>query len=243
MSWLKPRPKKMIEPRRAAEPAAAHQPARSFLPSNDHPSRENPVTLGRAILRRRGGSGMKFDAIAIGSGQAGNPLSFALADLGWKVALIERAELGGSCINSGCTPTKTMVASAQVAHYARDAARWGVRASDVSVDLPAVIARKAAVVQKGRAGVQKRIDARPNVKLIHGHAKFIGPHQVQVGAEVLESEKFFIDTGTRPAIPQIPGLDAVPFLSNTTIMDLQTVPEHLLVLGGGYIGLEFGQMF
>src|SRR5277367_2000384 len=177
---------------------------------------------------------MKFDAIVIGTGQAG---------LGWKVALMERAELGGSCINTGCTPTKTMVASAQVAHYARDAARWGVRASDVTVDLPAVIARKAAVVQKGRDGVQKRIDARPTVKLVRGHARFIGPHQVQVGTEVLESEKIFINPGTRPAIPQIPGLDAVPFLSNTTIMDLQAVPEHLLVLGGGYIGLEFGQMF
>ena len=104
---------------------------------------------------------MKFDAIIIGSGQAGNPLSFALADLGWKVALIERAELGGSCINTGCTPTKTMVASAQVAHYARDAARWGVRASDVSVDMPAVVARKNRVVENGRKGVQKHIDARP----------------------------------------------------------------------------------
>jgi pyruvate/2-oxoglutarate dehydrogenase complex dihydrolipoamide dehydrogenase (E3) component len=186
---------------------------------------------------------MKFDTIAIGSGQAANPLSFALADLGRKVALIERAELGGSCINTGCTPTKTMVASAQVAHYARDAARWGVRASDVAVDMPAVVARKNQVVQNGRKGVQKRIDARPNVKLIGGQAKFTGPHQVQVGAELLESEKIFINTGTRPAIPQIPGLDTVPFLTNATIMELQVVPDHLLVLGGGYIGLEFGQMF
>jgi pyruvate/2-oxoglutarate dehydrogenase complex dihydrolipoamide dehydrogenase (E3) component len=186
---------------------------------------------------------MKFDAIAIGSGQAGNPLSFALADLGWKVALIERAELGGSCINTGCTPTKTMVASAQVAHYAREAARWGVRASDVSVDMPAVVARKSQVVQKGRAGVQKRVDARPNVKLIRGQAKFTGPHQVQVGTEFFESEKIFIDTGTRPAIPKILGIDAVPFLTNATVMELQTVPEHLLVLGGGYIGLEFAQIF
>jgi pyruvate/2-oxoglutarate dehydrogenase complex dihydrolipoamide dehydrogenase (E3) component len=186
---------------------------------------------------------MKFDAIVIGSGQAGNPLSFALADLGWKVALIERAELGGSCINTGCTPTKTMVASAQVVHYARDAARWGVRASDVSVDMPAVVARKNRVVENGRKGVQKRIDARPTVKLVHGHAKFIGPQQVQVGVEVLESEKIFINTGTRPAVPQIPGLDTVPFLTNATIMELQAVPEHLLVLGGGYIGLEFGQIF
>ncbi len=186
---------------------------------------------------------MKFDAIIIGSGQAGNPLSFALADRGWKVALIERAELGGSCINTGCTPTKTMVASAQVAHYAREAARWGVHARNVSVDMPEVVARKNRVVENGRKGVQKRIDARPGVKLVRGHAKFIGPHQVQVGAEVLESEKIFIDTGTRPAIPQIQGLDTVPFLTNATIMELQTVPEHLIVLGGGYIGLEFGQMF
>ena len=186
---------------------------------------------------------MKFDAIVIGTGQAGKPLSYALADLGWKVALIERAELGGCCINTGCTPTKTMVASAQVAHYAREAARWGVRVSGVSVDMPAVVARKNRVVQNSRTSIQKRIDARPNIKLVRGPARFIAPHQVQVGAEVFESEKIFINTGTRPAIPQIPGLDTVPFLSNETIMDLQAVPEHLLVLGGGYIGLEFGQMF
>jgi pyruvate/2-oxoglutarate dehydrogenase complex dihydrolipoamide dehydrogenase (E3) component len=186
---------------------------------------------------------MKFDAIIVGTGQAGKPLSYALADLGWKVALIERAELGGSCINTGCTPTKTMVASAQVAHYARDAVRWGVRVSGVEVDLPAVVARKNQVVQNARTSIQKRIDARPNIKLVRGPARFIAPNQVQVGAEVFESEKIFINTGTRPAIPQIPGLNAVPFLTNATIMELQAVPEHLLVLGGGYIGLEFGQMF
>ena len=186
---------------------------------------------------------MKFDAIVMGTGQAGKPLSYALADLGWKVALIERGELGGCCINTGCTPTKTMVASAQVAHYGRDAARWGVRVSGVAVDLPAVVARKNKVVQNARTSIQKRIDARPNIRLVRGPARFVGPHQVQVGAEVFESEKIFINTGTRPAVPQIPGLDTVPFLTNDTIMDLQAVPEHLLVLGGGYIGLEFGQMF
>ncbi|MGB7750825.1 MAG: mercuric reductase [Candidatus Acidiferrales bacterium] len=186
---------------------------------------------------------MKFEAVIIGTGQAGKPLSYALADLGWKIALIERAELGGSCINTGCTPTKTMVASAQVAHYARDAVRWGVRVSGVEVDLPAVVARKNQVVQNARTSIQKRIDARPNIKLVRGPARFIAPNQVQVGAEVFESEKIFINTGTRPAIPQIPGLNAVPFLTNATIMELQAVPEHLLVLGGGYIGLEFGQMF
>jgi pyruvate/2-oxoglutarate dehydrogenase complex dihydrolipoamide dehydrogenase (E3) component len=186
---------------------------------------------------------MKFDAIVIGTGQAGKPLSFALADLGWIVALIERAELGGSCINTGCTPTKTMVASAQVAHYARDAARWGVRASDVDVDMPAVVARKNRVVENAHKSIQIRIDARPTLKLVRGSAKFTAPNQLQVGADVFESEKIFINTGTRPAIPHILGLDTVPFLTNATIMDLQAVPEHLIVLGGGYIGLEFGQMF
>ncbi|MFZ3215630.1 MAG: mercuric reductase [Candidatus Acidiferrales bacterium] len=186
---------------------------------------------------------MQFDAIVIGSGQAGNPLSYALADLGWKVLLIERADLGGSCINTGCTPTKTMVASAQVAYYARSAARWGVRASEVSVDLPAIVARKNQVVLNFRNGIQKRVDARPTLKLVRGQAQFVAPHQLQVGAELFESDKIFINTGTRPGIPQIPGLDTVPHLTNSTIMQLQQLPEHLLVLGGGYIGLEFGQMF
>jgi pyruvate/2-oxoglutarate dehydrogenase complex dihydrolipoamide dehydrogenase (E3) component len=186
---------------------------------------------------------MKFDAIAIGAGQAAKPLSYALAELGWKVAFIERAELGGSCINTGCTPTKTMIASAQVAHYARDAARWGVRASEVSVDLPAIVARKNKIVQGFRDSIQKAVDRRPNIHLVHGQARFIAPHQVQVGHETFESEKIFIDTGTRPRIPGIPGLDSVPFLTNVSIMELQAVPKHLVVLGGGYIGLEFGQMF
>src|ERR1700733_1214459 len=125
---------------------------------------------------------MKFDAIAIGSGQAGNPLSFAVADLGWKVALIERADLGGSCINTGCTPTKTMVASSQVAHYARNGARWGVRTGEVTVDLPAIVARKQKIVESFRAGQQKQVDKRPNLRLFREHARFIGPHQLQAGA-------------------------------------------------------------
>jgi pyruvate/2-oxoglutarate dehydrogenase complex dihydrolipoamide dehydrogenase (E3) component len=186
---------------------------------------------------------MKFDAITIGAGQAAKPLSYALADLGWKVAFIERAELGGSCINTGCTPTKTMVASAQVAHYARDASRWGVRAREVGVDLPAIVARKNKIVQNARDGIQKGIDRRPNIRLVRGHARFIAPHQIQVGHEIFESEKIFIDTGTRPRIPKISGLDSVPFLTNISIMELQAVPEHLIILGGGFIGLEFGQIF
>jgi pyruvate/2-oxoglutarate dehydrogenase complex dihydrolipoamide dehydrogenase (E3) component len=186
---------------------------------------------------------MKFDAIVIGSGQAGKPLSYALADHGWKIAFIERAELGGSCINTGCTPTKTMVASAQVARYARDAERWGVRAGNVSVDLPAVVARQNKVVQGFRDSIQKRINDRPNIRLVRAHARFSGPHQVEAGGETFESEKIFIDTGTHPEIPEIAGIDSVPLLTNESIIELQELPKHLLVMGGGYIGLEFGQMF
>jgi pyruvate/2-oxoglutarate dehydrogenase complex dihydrolipoamide dehydrogenase (E3) component len=186
---------------------------------------------------------MKFDAIVIGAGQAAKPLSYALADLGWKIAFIERADLGGSCVNTGCIPTKTMVASAQVAHYARDASRWGVRTNAVSVDLPAVVARKNKIVLGARDAIQKGVDRRPNIRLVRGHARFIAPHQVQVGDETFESEKIFIDTGTEPQIPKIPGIDSIPFLTNVSIMELQDVPKHLLILGGGYIGLEFGQMF
>ncbi len=186
---------------------------------------------------------MKFDAIVIGSGQAGNPLSHRLADHGWKVALVERANLGGTCINTGCTPTKTMVASAQVAHYARNAARWGVRAANVSVDLPAILARKNKVVESFRAGQQRQVDQRPNLHLYRGQARFLSPKQIQVGNDLLESDRIFINTGTRPEIPRIPGLDGVPYLTNASLMELRELPEHLIALGGGYIGLEFGQMF
>ena len=157
------------------------------------------------------------------------------------MALIERAELGG-VRQTGCTPTKTMVASRRW-RITRGKRRAGSAGEHVSVDMPAVVARKNRVVQNSRKSIQKHIDARPNTKLVRGSAKFIAPHQVQVSAKVFESQKIFINTGTRPAIPQIPGLDTVSFLSNETIMELQAVPEHLLVLGGGYIGLEFGQMF
>src|SRR5437773_6959935 len=186
---------------------------------------------------------MKYDAIVIGSGQGGNPLSQNLADRGWSVALNEKAHLGGTCINTGCTPTKTMVASAQVAHYARNAARWGVRASGVNVDLPAIVARKDKVVHSFREGQQRRVDARKSLRLCRGQARFVSPHQLRVGDEQLESERIFINTGARPDLPRLPGLDEVDYLTNASIMELRELPEHLLVLGGGYIGLEFGQMF
>ncbi|MGO9270069.1 MAG: mercuric reductase [Terriglobia bacterium] len=186
---------------------------------------------------------MNYDAIIIGSGQGGNPLAYRLADLGWTVALVEKAQLGGTCINTGCTPTKTMVASAQIAHYARHAARWGVQASDVRVDLAAIVARKNKVVESFRSGQQSRVDARKSLHLYRGHARFTGPREIKVGDKLLESERIFIDTGARPDVPSLPGLEAVEYLTNASIMELTEVPEHLLVLGGGYVGLEFGQMF
>jgi pyruvate/2-oxoglutarate dehydrogenase complex dihydrolipoamide dehydrogenase (E3) component len=186
---------------------------------------------------------MKYDAVVIGSGQGGNPLAYMLADHGWKVALIERKHLGGTCINTGCTPTKTMVASAQVAHYARNAARWGVRTGGVQVDLAAVVARKDKVVESFRSGHQRRVDARPNLRLYRAHARFLDAHRLQAGEDVIESERIFVDTGARPAIPPIPGLERSGYLTNTTLMELRELPDHLVVIGGGYVGLEFGQMF
>jgi dihydrolipoamide dehydrogenase len=185
----------------------------------------------------------KYDAIVIGSGQAGNPLSQKLADQGWSVALVEKAELGGTCINTGCTPTKTMVASAQVAHYARHSEQWGVRASQVSVDLPKVVARKTEIVKQWRSGIEKKVRDRKNLHLYRGQAQFTGPHSIRAGEDVLESQRIFINSGARPSIPAIEGLNKVDFLTNASIMELRELPEHLLVIGGGYIGLEFGQMF
>lgn len=186
---------------------------------------------------------MKYEAIILGSGQAGNPLWDSLTDRGWTVALIEKAHLGGTCINDGCTPTKTMVASAQIAYYARNAARWGVHTGPVSVDLPRIVARKDAVVQEFRGGKERTAASRPNLHLYPGHARFVAPDKVAVGEQVLESDRIFINTGTRPSIPRIDGLERVEHLTNASLMELTTLPEHLLVLGGGYIGLEFGQMF
>jgi pyruvate/2-oxoglutarate dehydrogenase complex dihydrolipoamide dehydrogenase (E3) component len=179
----------------------------------------------------------------IGSGQAGVPLSFRFADIGWQVALIEKSYLGGTCINNGCTPTKTMVHRANVAYYARNAARWGVRASGVSADLEAIVAQKNKVVQSFRDGREKQVKRRPNLHFYGGQARFAGVHQILVGETLLESEKIFINTGGRSRDPGIPGLDKVAYLTNENIMDLTALPEHLVVLGGGYIGLEFGQMF
>jgi len=184
-----------------------------------------------------------YDAIVIGSGQAGNPLSQKLADRGWTVALVEKEDLGGTCVNTGCTPTKTMIASAQVAYYARNAGRWGVRTGPVSVDLPEVVARKDRIVGQSRAGLDRKVEERDTLHLVRGHARFVGPREVRVGEEVLEGERIFIDTGARPDIPPLDGLRDVEFLDNAGLLRLTELPEHLLVLGGGYVGVEFGQMF
>jgi pyruvate/2-oxoglutarate dehydrogenase complex dihydrolipoamide dehydrogenase (E3) component len=185
----------------------------------------------------------RYDAIVIGSGQAGTPLSQKLADQGWTVALIEKEHLGGTCINTGCTPTKTMVASAQVAHYARNAANWGVQTGAVRVDLASVVARKDRIVNEWRSGLEQKVAARKNLHLYRGAARFLQPHRIRVNQEEIESERIFINTGARPAIPPLRGLDRIDYLTNASILQLRELPEHLLVVGGGYVGLEFGQMF
>lgn len=186
---------------------------------------------------------VKYDSIILGSGQGGNPLAQALAARGERVALIESGPLGGTCVNTGCTPTKTMVASAQIAHYARDAARWGVHAGDIRVDLPAILRRKKNVVQEFRSGWEKNVDQPGKPDLLRGHAQFVGMRQLEVNGETVEGERVFIDTGAIPNVPDIPGLTSIPFLTNVSILELETIPQHLLVLGGGYVGLEFAQMF
>ena len=189
-----------------------------------------------------------FDAIVIGSGQGGTPLCQALASAGMRTAIVEREHVGGTCINEGCTPTKTMVASARVAYLARRGADYGVHTSELRVDLAKVRERKRAIVESFRSGSQSRIEKTKALELIFGEAEFTGPKTIVVrkkdgGQLLLTADKFFINAGCRPAAPKIEGLDEVAYLNSTSIMELDSVPEHLLVLGGGYIGLEFGQMF
>jgi pyruvate/2-oxoglutarate dehydrogenase complex dihydrolipoamide dehydrogenase (E3) component len=189
-----------------------------------------------------------FDAIVIGSGQGGTPLCQALAGAGMHTAIVEREHVGGTCINEGCTPTKTMVASARVAYLARRGADYGVHTGELRIDLAKVRERKRAIVERFRSGSQSRIEKATSLELIFGEAEFTGPKTIVVrkmdgGRLALTGDKIFINAGCRPAAPKIEGLDQVAYLNSTSIMELDLVPEHLLVLGGGYIGLEFGQMF
>lgn len=189
-----------------------------------------------------------FDAVVIGTGQAGKPLAHDLAASGRRTAVVERLHVGGSCVNFGCTPTKTMIASARVAHLARRGPAYGVSTGEVTVDLERVRARKRRVVESFRRAGQEGLEREEGVELIFGHARLTGPRSVEIeladgGRRRFEAEWIFLNTGTRPKLPKIDGIDQVPTLDNTTVMELGETPEHLAVLGGGYIGLEMGQMF
>lgn len=191
---------------------------------------------------------MHYDAVIIGTGQAGKPLAGAFAEAGWKAAIIEKGRVGGTCVVEGCTPTKTMVASARVAHLARRAADYGVRTGEVSVDLEVVRKRKRDIVDSWSSGSTKGMTRHETLELIYGEAAFTGPKSLEVRTpddETLEltADRVFVNVGMRARIPEIPGLSEVAYLDNAAIMELGDVPEHLLVLGGGFIGLEFGQMF
>ncbi len=189
-----------------------------------------------------------YDAIIIGSGQGGNPLAAALSEKGKRTAMIERAAVGGTCVNYGCTPTKTMVASAEVAYLARRAKDYGVGVGDVSIDMPAVRERKRNMVKTWREGSERRLKEAKSIDLIRGEGSFVGPKQVRVrmddGSErTLTADVIVINTGLSVSVPSVKGLESVSWLDNTSVMELDVVPEHLMVLGGGYVGLEFAQMF
>jgi pyruvate/2-oxoglutarate dehydrogenase complex dihydrolipoamide dehydrogenase (E3) component len=190
----------------------------------------------------------QYDAVVIGSGQGGTPLSSALADSGMRTALIERKHIGGTCINEGCTPTKTMVASGRVAYLARRAADYGVNTGEIQIDFQKVRQRKRDIVEQFRSGSQGRVEKTKNLDLIFGEASFDGPKTLTIRASDgsqrrVSANSIFINAGCRASVPSLPGLQNVPFLDNISIMELDAIPEHLLVLGGGYVGLEFGQLF
>jgi pyruvate/2-oxoglutarate dehydrogenase complex dihydrolipoamide dehydrogenase (E3) component len=189
-----------------------------------------------------------YDAIVIGSGQAGTPLSQALAAARMRTALVEKEHVGGTCINEGCTPTKTMIASGRVAYLARRGADYGVNTGAIRIAMERVRKRKRDIVKSFRGGSEKRIAKTPGLDLIYGQAAFTGPKSLEVrlrkgGVSALTADRIFINAGCRPAIPGLEGLKEVPYLDSTSIMELGEAPKHLLVLGGGYVGLEFGQLF
>jgi pyruvate/2-oxoglutarate dehydrogenase complex dihydrolipoamide dehydrogenase (E3) component len=185
-----------------------------------------------------------FDAIIVGAGQAGPSLAGRLTAAGMKVALVERKLLGGTCVNTGCMPTKTLVASARAAHVARHAERWGVlHDGAVRVDMPRVAARARKVTEDARAGLGRWLGDMAGLTLIEGHARLDGPGAVRVGAERLTAPRIFLNVGGRAAVPPLPGIDRIPYFTNTSILALDHLPHHLVVVGGSYIGLEFAQMY
>jgi pyruvate/2-oxoglutarate dehydrogenase complex dihydrolipoamide dehydrogenase (E3) component len=189
-----------------------------------------------------------YDAVVIGGGQAGPSLAARLAGAGMRTALVEKSHLGGTCVNDGCMPTKTLIASARTAHVARGAAQYGVTiGGPIAVDMAAVKARKDRIVGQSIDGLTRWLQSTPNLTLLWGHARFVGPHAVEVsgetGTQVLEAPKVFINVGGRALLPHWPGIAAVKVLTNTSMMDIDRLPEHLIVVGGSYIGLEFAQMY
>jgi pyruvate/2-oxoglutarate dehydrogenase complex dihydrolipoamide dehydrogenase (E3) component len=185
-----------------------------------------------------------FDAIIIGTGQSGPSLAHRFARAGKRVAIIERKRFGGTCVNNGCIPTKTLIASARAAHVARRAAEFGVMIEGpVRVDMKAVKARKDAIVRVSNEGVEQGLREDPHISVHVGHARFVGPMQVAVNGELLEAEQIFINVGGRADVPAVLGIETVPYLTNSSMMAVDFLPEHLVILGGSYIGLEFGQMY
>ena len=186
---------------------------------------------------------VRFDAIIIGTGQAGPALAARLSDSGMKVAVTERKLFGGTCVNTGCVPTKTLVASAYAAHLARRAAEYGVAiAGAVNVDMKRVKARKDEISGDFNKGVENWMQGLAHSTIYRGHARFESPRTVRVNGELLEADKIFINAGGRALVPPMPGLDQVPYFTNSTMMGVDFLPEHLIIIGGSYIGLEFGQM-
>ncbi|MGW4098051.1 FAD-containing oxidoreductase [Mycobacterium sp. NPDC004974] len=184
-----------------------------------------------------------FDAIVIGAGQAGPPLAGRLTAAGQTVAVIERKLVGGTCVNYGCIPTKTLVASAHAAHLARRGADFGVGTGEIDIDMAKVKARKDAIMLADRHGVEDWLEAMNGAVLIRGHARFVDPHTVDVDGELLRADRIFLNVGGRAVVPEFPGLDGIDYLTNVGILDLDLVPEHLVIVGGSYIALEFAQMY
>jgi pyruvate/2-oxoglutarate dehydrogenase complex dihydrolipoamide dehydrogenase (E3) component len=184
-----------------------------------------------------------YDAIIIGAGQSGPFLAVRLAEAGRTVALIEREHIGGTCVNNGCIPTKTMVASARAAHVARTAAKYGVTTGPVSVDYGVVKARRDEIVAGSVKGLVDWLDATKGITTIRGEGRFVAPYEIEVNGERLTAPQIFLNTGGRPVVPDWPGLGDVPFLTNVSLMDLAVLPQHLVIVGGSYVGLEFAQMF
>src|SRR6202051_1639876 len=190
------------------------------------------------------GSHMKhFDAIIIGTGQAGPPLAARFAGAGKKVAIIERNKFGGTCVNTGCTPTKTLVASAYAIQVARRGAEYGFSIGDMRVDMTRVKARKDAASARSSKGVEEWLRGTRNCTVIQGHACFQSSNTVVVNDEVLQADKIYINVGGRASIPDMSGIPDVPFLTNSSIMDIDFLPEHFIIVGGSYVGLEFAQIY